>query len=252
MSDKLDIDGALAALGATPSLLSPQECAAMDVDGYVLLRGAIPPRRLADMRMSYDEILAKEMERAGLDHHQEGGAERLGDLVNKGEAWDWAYLHDKFLALARYVIGDEFRLCGYSARAPLMGHGFQSYHRDFIRENDDHPHHSLSIVLMLDDFTLANGAIRLVPGTHRSSGIPSADPALNERRGTGSAGDVLVFNAHLIHGGADNKDGSRRRMAHIQYLRRHLPFWLPHQSDTILHKTYARLSTHARYILGLS
>src|SRR5262249_30643542 len=63
---------------------------------------------------------------------------------------------------------------------------------------------------MLDDVTADNGALRVVPGSHRAGRLPAealADPSAahpDQIVLTGRAGDVLVLDAHLWHGGLAN------------------------------------------------
>ena len=62
----------------------------------------------------------------------------------------------------------------------------------------------------LTDFTEANGATRLVPGSH-SGDKPRLRQALRHRPGgDGEAGDVLVWHGRLWHGGGANTTDADR------------------------------------------
>lgn len=70
-----------------------------------------------------------------------------------------------------------------------------------------------NIMWMLDDFSEANGATRIVPGSHLAGRQP--DPARDQDVATigavGPAGSAMVFDGRLWHGTGANT-GNRRRM----------------------------------------
>jgi ectoine hydroxylase-related dioxygenase (phytanoyl-CoA dioxygenase family) len=80
-------------------------------------------------------------------------------------------------------------------------------------------------VWMLDDFTVQNGALRAVPGSHRWRRLPQDSlthlkaPHPEEVLVTGKAGSVVVMNAHLWHGGTENRTACHRRALHAFYCR---------------------------------
>ena len=82
---------------------------------------------------------------------------------------------------------------------------------------------------MLQDITLENSPLRIVPATHRSNKLPQqvlAD-AFEDHSDqvivTGSAGTIVVMNAHLWHGGMENRSKQPRRVLHAFYCRRDKP-----------------------------
>jgi len=83
------------------------------------------------------------------------------------------------------------------------------------------PGETVNALVYLDDYGLENGATRIVPGSHRPSpGGPSFD-FNDESRSvqlTGNAGDILIFDADLIHAGSLNSSGARRRSLLITFL----------------------------------
>ena len=86
-----------------------------------------------------------------------------------------------------------------------------------------------NLLWMLDDFHSDNGALRVVPGTHRAGKLPAdalADPLArhpDEVLITGNTGDVLVLNAHTWHGGLANRTTRPRRALHVYFCRRDKP-----------------------------
>jgi ectoine hydroxylase-related dioxygenase (phytanoyl-CoA dioxygenase family) len=111
-------------------------------------------------------------------------------------------------------------------------------------------------VWMLDDFTLENGPIRLVPGSHRWRQLPQqvlADPRSQhpqEIRLTGSAGSVVVMNAHLWHGGTANHTDRPRTALHAFYARRDKP-QQQYQKRLLRPAVQQQLSPRLRQLLAL-
>jgi ectoine hydroxylase-related dioxygenase (phytanoyl-CoA dioxygenase family) len=109
---------------------------------------------------------------------------------------------------------------------------------------------------MLDDFTPDNGALRVVPGSHRSGRRPQEvldDPRAphpDEVLVTGRAGDVVVMNSHLWHGGTANRTAGRRLALHAFYCRADKP-QQQYQKALLRPETVARLSPEARALLAL-
>jgi ectoine hydroxylase-related dioxygenase (phytanoyl-CoA dioxygenase family) len=84
-------------------------------------------------------------------------------------------------------------------------------------------------VRMLDASTPDNGAVRLVPGSHRRGQLPRqalADPLAghpDEVLVTGRAGTVVVLNAHAWHAGTAHCAGRPRAAPHAFSCRRDRP-----------------------------
>lgn len=181
-------------------------------DGYALLRQAIPTEWLADLRAVFD---------AGV---------RPSDQwpVPRGMDWRYSMLDDdsriqavcrlpQLLSVAGELIGERFFLSQVEGREPLAGNGHQQLHRDLSAQRPG----DIAIALaFFDDYGPENGATRIVPGSHRPE--PDAPPFdFNDESGaiqlSGSAGDILVFDVDLVHGGSLNVIGARRRSILISY-----------------------------------
>ena len=117
-------------LGARPELLSDRQRNELRGKGYTLLRGVIDPPWLAALRERFEELMAEEGEKAGLEVHQEKGTRRLADLVNKGSVFDRVWSHPLLLAAAHCVIDAPFHFGSLNARDALPGEGLQALHQD--------------------------------------------------------------------------------------------------------------------------
>ena len=246
---------ALAGLGVTASTLDAGTRERLDRDGYVPLPGVLSAGQLSQIRARLAELLAAEGDQAGIEVHQEAGADRLADLVNKGPMFQPGFTDPKVLACIAHVLGD-FRLSSLNFRAARPGHGRQPLHGDFGGPVPAAGYQVCNSIWLLDDFTAENGATRVVPGSHRN-GRPArealADPGAphpDEVRLIAPAGTVVVFNSHLWHGGTENRSDRPRRALHSYFTRRANGQQLD-QQKYIRPDTLARLSPAARFILDV-
>lgn len=181
-------------------------------DGHALLRQAIPADWLDDLHRAFD---------AGVRP-----SERWP--VPRGPDWRHSMLDldptvqavcrlPAVLAAAGALIGERFFLAQVEGREPLPGGGHQGLHRDFSAER---PGDTVNALAFLDDYGPDNGATRLVPGSHRQAAdAPPVDLADESRcvQLGGRAGDILVFDADLVHAASLNRSGARRRSLLIGY-----------------------------------
>lgn len=90
-------------------------------------------------------------------------------------------------------------------------------HRDVRGFSSDIPL-MLNMLVMLDDFTIENGATLLLPGSHLQKQQPSKEFfEENAISATGNAGDVLVWNSNLFHASGINRTSKERRALPITF-----------------------------------
>ena len=237
------------AYGLPVAAPTPEEAAAVDRDGYVILRGVIGAAWRATLAARLDELVAAEGDRAGLEVHQEGGTDRLANLVDKGTVFDGLWTHPRLLGLVHHVLGREYSLSSLNTREPKPGQGHQGLHADWGELKPGEPFHVANSLWVLDGMDAGNGATRLVPGSHRITG-GIADPHPDQILAIAEPGDVLFMNAHTRHGGTVNTNGRRRRVIHAYFT------GAEHPQQTAFPKlvsaaTRARLSPEQRALLRL-
>src|SRR5215472_2057795 len=98
-------------------MLTRSECRQLDEQGWLALRGLMPPELLARLRRRIDELFAAEGERAGSEFKQEPGARRLANLVNKGEVFHRVIAMPRVLECVGGVLGPQFKLSSLNARS---------------------------------------------------------------------------------------------------------------------------------------
>ncbi|HTS63881.1 MAG TPA: phytanoyl-CoA dioxygenase family protein [Candidatus Acidoferrales bacterium] len=223
--------------------------------GWLALPGLMPPSQLSAARSRVDELFAEEGAAAGSEFKQEPGARRLANLVNKGRIFEEMILTPRVLDCVAQVLGPRFKLSSLNARSadPHTEDG-QPLHADSGAIAGDDGYLVCNSIWMLDDFTPENGATRMVPGSHRWRRLPHADyyePHPEERLVLGKAGDVVVMNAHMWHGGTANRTAQPRRALHIYYTRFDQP-QQQYQKRLLSTEVQSHLSADARRILALN
>jgi hypothetical protein len=181
-------------------------------DGCTVLRGAIPTLWLDGLRDAFD---------AGV---------KPSDQWPVPRGWGWRHsLLDldenvrsvcrlpALLAVAGELMGERFFLAQVEGREPLAGGGHQALHRDMSAQR---PGDTVIAIAFFDDYSSDNGATRWIPGSHRPDQSKSVADASDESMAvqlTGQAGDIMVFDADLLHAASLNPTGARRRSILINY-----------------------------------
>jgi ectoine hydroxylase-related dioxygenase (phytanoyl-CoA dioxygenase family) len=198
----------------------------LDERGYLMLEGFMDRGLLEALRERVEELFAEEGDQAGSEFKQEPQSRRLANLVDKGEVFRQAIATPQILECVGHVIGPEFKLSSLNVRsADPRSDWVQPLHADMGALPDEKGYWVCNTVWMLDDFTAENGAIRVVPGSHRKGQLPQhvlAEPWAShsdEILLTATAGTVVVMNAHAWHGGTANRTNAHRRAMHAFYCR---------------------------------
>jgi ectoine hydroxylase-related dioxygenase (phytanoyl-CoA dioxygenase family) len=201
----------------------------LDALGYVVLPAAIDDQLLADLNQRVDQLFEAEGDSAGAEFKQEPGCRRLANLVNKGELFGQVVAYEAVLPFVGHVLSD-FKLSSLNVRsADPLGGVRQPLHADMAAIPDDRGYWVCNVVWMLQDITPENGPLRVIPGTHSKRQLPQDtldDPAADHPDQvlvTGAAGTLVVLNAHLWHGGMENRSSLPRRAMHAFYCRRDKP-----------------------------
>ena len=154
------------------------------------------------------------------------GEKVVFNLHNKHISWFRLFEHPEILSILDVILkegtynNDEpYYLNNISARSPLKGYPGQQLHLDSRLPGVNYCI-TANVIWLLDDFTLENGATRVVPRSHlwkeyASEGLVHKD----EIRITGKKGSALIFNANLWHGGDENKTEMTRWCLALGYSR---------------------------------
>jgi hypothetical protein len=229
----------------------------LDELGYVELPGFMPHVLLEQLRSRVDALFELEGENAGAEFRLEPGSRRLANLVAKGGVFEQIVCMPEILKYIEAVLGPTFKLSSLNARsADPQSDSLQPLHADVGAISDERGYWVANTVWMLDDFTLENGALRIIPGSHCWRKLPQAEltdlkaPHPQETLITGTAGTVVIMNAHCWHGGTANRTNAHRRALHGFYCREDKP-QQQYQKALIPVETQARFTPELRRILAL-
>jgi ectoine hydroxylase-related dioxygenase (phytanoyl-CoA dioxygenase family) len=224
----------------------------LEEQGFVILPGFLSAAEVERFRSRVEELFAAEGDQSGSEFKQEAGARRLANAVDKGEIFEKVIETPKILEYVEMVLGADFKLSSLNVRsANPHGNSGQPLHVDSGELPDALGNSVCNSVWMLDDFTEQNGALRVVPGSHRWMRIPEPGASVEgEILVTGTAGTVVVMNAHMWHGGTDNRTDHPRRAMHVYYTRGDKP-QQQYQKRWVRAEVQARLSPLGRKLLAL-
>jgi ectoine hydroxylase-related dioxygenase (phytanoyl-CoA dioxygenase family) len=239
------------------AIMTTADARQLDDEGYVLLENVIGADLLRRLRERIFELLAAEGDGAGHEFKTEEHARRLANLVDKGEVFQQSIVLSDVLAAVRQVLGAHIKLSSLNARSadPYSEVG-QPLHVDMSALPDDRGYWVCNTVWLLDDFTLENGATRMIPGSHKWGTRPQDvldDPLAthpDEVLLMGKAGSIAVMNAHMWHGGTANRTAAPRLAMHAFYCRADKP-QQQYQKALLRPETQAALSPELRRILAL-
>jgi ectoine hydroxylase-related dioxygenase (phytanoyl-CoA dioxygenase family) len=229
----------------------------LDEDGYLVLKDFMGAELLADLRRRVQELFVEEGTRAGAEFKQEPGSHRLANLADKGEVFRRVIALPRLLDCVGHVLGLDFKLSSLNVRSvDPHGEEGQPLHADMAAIADERGYWVCNSVWLLDDFTPANGALRLVPGSHRWRQLPQA--VLSDPRAphpaevllTGRAGDMVVMNGHMWHGGTANRTAAPRTALHAFYARRDKA-QQQYQKQLLRPEVQQDLSPQLRWLLAL-
>ena len=177
--------------------------AELDRLGYVEIPDAITPDQVAAARTDLERILASTP--YGRDDFEGHRTQRIYALFAKTRTLDTLATHPTVLAVLDRVLG-SYQLSAPTGIAIGPGETAQPLHPDDAIYPLPRPHPELVVNVMwpLEAFTAANGATRIIPGSHRwVDEIPAPDAATTCVEMP--AGTALVYLGNVWHGGGANR-----------------------------------------------
>jgi ectoine hydroxylase-related dioxygenase (phytanoyl-CoA dioxygenase family) len=229
----------------------------LDNLGYIVLEDFMSPERLQLLRDRVEQVYASEGENAGHEFRYEDHVRRLANLVAKGQEFEDLVCDPAILERIGCVLGDDFKLSSLNARSANPYEDCrQPLHIDAGAISDERGYWVCNTIWLLDDFTPENGATRCIPGSHKWRQNPVTvlpDPLAphpEEVLVTARAGAVVVMNAHMWHGGTENRTALPRRALHAFYCRGDKP-QQQYQKVLIPEEVQARFRPEVRRILAI-
>lgn len=137
---------------------------------------------------------------------------RVYNLLAHGPLWHRVPTWPEVLPIVEGVLDRGCLISSLSSIAIGADEAPQPIHVDDALMPIARPHAATVCNSMwaLTDFTEANGATRLVPGSHRADHAPEFGAAYDSIPAEMAAGSVLVWHGSLWHGGGANRTSERR------------------------------------------
>ncbi len=212
-------------------------------DGFCVVPGPFAETELAGLTEAYDRTVAT-ADPAEVRHGST--TLRVGGLVNGERCFVRIFTHPPLLAAARDLIGASFKLSAFHIRSLSPGAADQGLHQDFAPLADGWP--MVGFILMVDAFSIENGATRFLAGSQSLAELPADSQELTYA--CGPAGSMILFNGSVWHGHGTNRTASARRSIQGALIRRDQTSAVDHARLT-RPDVSARLSPVARELLCL-
>ncbi|MDA8342518.1 MAG: phytanoyl-CoA dioxygenase family protein [Actinomycetota bacterium] len=137
---------------------------------------------------------------------------RVYNLLGHGSAFEHIPVHPGVLPVCEAVLDPGLLVSSLSSIAIGPGEDAQPIHADdqVIPLPKPHPAVICNTMWAVTDFTEANGATRLVPGSHLAPDSPDLTRRYETVPAVMPRGSVLVWHGSLWHGGGANTTGERR------------------------------------------
>ena len=227
-------------------------------EGYAVIRGFLTPAETEEIAAEVDRLYAE-----GLKHHatyrhknllfeilDDPKAHRRVVLQAHWTAWISPLMErmrrsDKYLAVLKPFLGEDVKQITHQVhwKPPGAKYTFYRFHQDArFREGKskdfDHLQSTVTTGLAIDRQTAANGALRIIPRSHRLGylGLSDDGPIMvgqtqdEELRRAGldpasivtcvmDPGDLLLWTLFTVHGSAPNVSSHDRRFMINSYMR---------------------------------
>jgi ectoine hydroxylase-related dioxygenase (phytanoyl-CoA dioxygenase family) len=201
---------------------------ALERDGYAVVEGMLSPQ---EVRVARDDVLRLlQTTPTGRNDFEGFSTRRVYALFAKTRVFDGPATHPLVLGVLDNVL-ESYQLSAPQAIQIGPGETAQSLHRDDGVYPIARPHPELVVNTMwaLDDFTEANGATHVVPGSHKwvDQRPDASTPSL---RAVMPAGSVMFFLGSVYHGGGANMTDRPRLGVILEYV----AGWLRQQENQYL------------------
>jgi ectoine hydroxylase-related dioxygenase (phytanoyl-CoA dioxygenase family) len=201
----------------------------LERDGYSVVESLLSADEAAAVRSGLREVL--DLTPLGRNDFEGFRTRRIYALFAKTRAFDNLAVHPLLLQVLDHVLGASYQLSAPTGIEIGPGEQAQVLHTDDGVYPLPRPHPEVVVNSMwaLDDFTEANGATRVVPGSHRWTDRRPVDPD-DTVTVTMPAGSVLFILGNLWHGGGANHTDRPRLGVLLEYA----AGWLRPQENHIL------------------
>ena len=180
--------------------------------GYTIVADAID-LDLVDELVAELDALERSLEVVPADNDFEGNRTvRIYNLLARGTVFQQVPVHPAVLPVVESVLDPGCLISSLSSIAIDQGETIQPIHADdqLIPIPRPHPAVVCNSMWALTDFTEANGATRIIPGSHLLDHAPDYGRPYDSIPAEMAKGSVLIWHGSLWHGGGANATSQRR------------------------------------------
>jgi ectoine hydroxylase-related dioxygenase (phytanoyl-CoA dioxygenase family) len=222
-------------------------------DGYTILERAIDDaarQRLIDALLRLEEEQGFGFAKTSFEGLR---TVRIYNLLAHGDAFWQVPLNERVLAVAEAALDAELLLSSLSSITLAPGQEGQPVHEDTQQIPLPRPHVPIGINALwaLTDFTEANGATRVIPGSHLEPEPPVYGKDYDTIPAEMPAGSVMIFDSQLWHAGGANQTDQRRFALSCYYC----AGWVRQQENLLLgipQETAAKFPRRLQELCGYS
>jgi len=180
----------------------------------VLTGETLSRTREALYRAADSDRARRREQRLLLDYEHDTSNQRVANVLSRDPLFEDLAFHPIAIQLLREVVGWPALLSNLSANITGPGGGEMVLHADqlFVPEPWPTRPQGMNIGWCLDDFTEANGATRVVPGSHLEGRMPQGDECSQDGVPVeATAGSIIVFESRLWHKTGNNRTQDETR-----------------------------------------
>jgi ectoine hydroxylase-related dioxygenase (phytanoyl-CoA dioxygenase family) len=183
----------------------------IDSQGFSIIPDVLDPSAVRDLLDRVDHLADQLGIQPGTNGFEGERTLRIYNLLVHGKLFEALPIHSKILPIVEGVLDDGCLLSTLSSIDIQPGESAQPIHADdqVIGLPKPHPAVVCNTMFALTDFTEANGATRVIPGSHLEPS-PEFGRHYDSIPAEMAAGSVLVWHGSLWHGGGTNATDERR------------------------------------------
>ena len=191
----------------------------LDHDGYTIVRDAFD----VEFARAIDADIDRLEQELGIGFGGNGfeghATTRVYNLLALGDLYAQIPVHPVVLPLMHHLVGTGCLISSISAITIHPGETAQPIHADDQVIPIPKPHRAVTANSMwaITDFTEANGATRIIPGSHLADHSPTYGQHYDSVAAEMQPGSILVWDGGFWHGGGANMTDERRRGIAMNY-----------------------------------
>jgi ectoine hydroxylase-related dioxygenase (phytanoyl-CoA dioxygenase family) len=221
--------------------------------GYTIVADAIEPELVDALRGELERLerfFAVEPAANSFEGHH---TLRIYNLLAFDRVFEQVPVHRHVLPIVEGVLDPGCLISSLSSISIEPGETAQPIHADdqLIPIPKPHPPTVCNSMWALTDFTEANGATRIVPGTHLADHSPDYGGDYDSIAAEMPAGSVLIWHGSLWHGGGANTTDETRMGIAMNYCAGYIR-QQENQQLGLARETVARFSPRLRELVGYS